>query len=135
VTRHDAFADRPGLKIWAPGSVAKAAAAVWGVAGDRNELTTSSRRFNIISAGEEGCSTQRVGNTSYEIVYRDGDGPHLLAAVTGSEDEARLTQRFGPPVADPVGVADRLLAYVALWAGPVATIAAFLVIGPQGGWL
>ena len=132
VTRHDAFAAPPGLKIWAPGSVAKATT-VWGMDGDRNGLMASGGRFNVISEGEDRGATQDVGSSRYEIVYRTGDGPHVFAAVHGSDDEAMLTQRFGPPVEDPVGVADRVVAYVALWAGPVATIAAFLVIGSVGG--
>jgi len=131
VTRHDAFADRPGLKVWAPGSAAKATV-VWGVAGDRGGLATSGGRFNIIPEGEEGCSTQRVRTSRYEIVYRDGDGPHLLATVNGSDDEAKLNQRFGQPIEDPVAGADRLLAYLALWAGPAATIAVLVIIGTMG---
>ena len=131
VTRHDAFADRPGLKIWAPGSVAEAAV-VWGVAGDRNGLTTSGGRFNIIPEGEDGCATQQVGTNWYEIVWREGDGPHLLVTVNGGSDESKLTERFGQPFEDPVGGVDRLLASVALWAGPAVTIAVLVIIGTIG---
>ena len=89
---------------------------------------TSGGRCNLVPAEEEGCATQSVDTSRYSIVYRSGDGPHLLAAVDGNGDEAQLTQRFGQPTEDPIGMADRLIAIAALWAGPVVTIGLLLVV-------
>lgn len=95
VTRHDAFADRPGLKVWAPGSAAKATA-VWGVAGEKRELTTSGGRFNIIPEGEDGCATQRVGTSWPEAL-----GPRPIALVHGRIPGARPSQIGDTRTAQP----------------------------------
>ncbi|MEZ5176674.1 MAG: hypothetical protein R2823_10825 [Acidimicrobiia bacterium] len=126
VTRHDAFADRPGLAVWAPGTVAKATA-VWGVPADEEELATSGGRFSLVAADEERCATQRLGTSRYEITYQSEGGPHVLAAITSTGEETELTRRFGQPATDPVQFTDRLVANAALWAGPIATIGAVLI--------
>jgi hypothetical protein len=127
VARQDALADRVGLGVWAPGSVAKVTA-VWGTAADGGVLVASGGRFNAVPAGSEGCATQAVDTSRYSIVYRSGDGPHPFAVVDGDGDEAQLTQRFGQPAEDPIGMADRLIAIAALSAGPVVTIGLLLVV-------